>query len=157
MNDCPQIAKHVRDVHFGGNWTGVNLTDALADVSCEEATKKIYSLNTIAALVFHMYYYVDAVLKVLHGEPLTASDKYSFDAPPIHSEHDWKKLTEKTWRQARELADLIDKLPDRQLNETFADEKYGTYYRNLHGIVEHIHYHLGQIVLIKKLLRHTLE
>ena len=157
MNDCSQIAKHVRDVHFGGNWTGVNLTDALADVSYEEATKKIYSLNTIAALVFHMNYYVDAVLKVLHGEPLTASDKYSFDAPPIHSEDDWKKLTEKTWRQARELADVIDKLPDTRLIETFAHEKYGTYYRNLHGIVEHIHYHLGQIVLIKKLLRHTLE
>ena len=97
MNDCSQIAKHVRDVHFGGNWTGVNLTDALADVSWEEATKKIYSLNTIAALVFHMNYYVDAVLNVLHGEPLTASDKYSFDAPPIQSEDDWEKLTDKTF------------------------------------------------------------
>ncbi|HYK45782.1 MAG TPA: DinB family protein [Parafilimonas sp.] len=155
MNDSSQIAKHVRDVHFGGNWTGVNLTDALADINWEEATKKIYSLNTIAALVFHMNYYVDAVLNVLHGKPLTASDKYSFDAPPIQSEDDWKTLTDKTWRQASELADLIDKLPDTKLTETFVDEKYGTYYRNLHGIVEHIHYHLGQIVLIKKLLRHT--
>lgn len=153
MNDSPQIAKHVIDVHFGGNWTGVNLTDTLADITWEEATKKIYSLNTMAALVFHMNYYVDAVLNVLHGEPLTASDKYSFDIPPIHSEDNWKKLLDKTWRQARELADLIDKLPDTRLNETFVDEKYGTYYRNLHGIVEHIHYHLGQIVVIKKLLR----
>ena len=157
MNNSSLIAKQVRDAHFGGNWTGVNLMDTLADISWEEATKKIYSLNTIAALVFHMNYYVDAVLNVLHGEPLTASDKYSFDAPPIHSGGDWKKLIDKTWRQARELAELIDKLPDTKLNETFADEKYGTYYRNLHGIVEHIHYHLGQIALIKKLLRHTAE
>jgi hypothetical protein len=29
-------------------------------------------------------------------------------------------------------------------------EKYGNYYRNIHGIIEHIHYHLGQIVLIEK-------
>ena len=157
MTFSSQIAKHLRDVHFGGNWTSVNLKEALADVSWQEATTKVYSLNTIAVLVFHINYYIDAVLKVLHGEPLTASDKYSFDAPPIHSEDDWKKLTDKTWGQARELADLIDKLPDSQLNETFVDEKYGAYYRNLHGIVEHIHYHLGQIVLIKKLLRHTLE
>jgi len=32
------------------------------------------------------------------------------------------------------------------------EEKYGNYYRNFHGIIEHCHYHLGQIVLIKKML-----
>ena len=31
-------------------------------------------------------------------------------------------------------------------------EKYGNYFRNLTGIIEHLHYHLGQIVLIKKLI-----
>ncbi len=44
----------------------------------------------------------------------------------------------------------IEQLPESKLWETFSDEKYGNYYRNIHGIIEHIHYHLGQIVLIKK-------
>jgi len=43
-------------------------------------------------------------------------------------------------------------LPESKLSETFLDEKYGNYYRNIHGIIEHTHYHLAQIVLIKKLL-----
>jgi hypothetical protein len=43
-------------------------------------------------------------------------------------------------------------LPESKLAETFSDEKYGNYYRNIHGIIEHTHYHLGQIVLIKKIL-----
>ncbi|MGN6163930.1 MAG: hypothetical protein ACTHOF_05245 [Flavisolibacter sp.] len=43
-------------------------------------------------------------------------------------------------------------MADSKLDEIFVDEKYGTYYRNLQGIIEHTHYHLGQIVLIKKLL-----
>jgi len=47
---------------------------------------------------------------------------------------------------------LIEQLPETKLGETFSDEKYGTYYRNLHGIIEHNHYHVGQIVIIKKLL-----
>ena len=153
MNFTSQIAKHLRDVHFGGNWTSVNVKDTLADVSWQESTTKVYSLNTIAALVFHMNYYIDAVLKVLQGQPLTASDKYSFDLPPIRSEEDWKKLLDKTWTEAEICANLVEQLPDSNLAETFADEKYGKYYRNLHGIIEHIHYHLGQIVLIKKLLR----
>jgi len=147
-----QIAKHFREVQFGGNWTSSNLKDALADVSWQQATAKIDSLNTIAALVYHINYYVSAVLKVLQGEPLTASDKYSFDLPPITTDEDWKHLLDKLWTDAESFAGLIEQMPDSKLEETFVDEKYGTYYRNLHGIIEHTHYHLGQIVLIKKLL-----
>ena len=152
MNLTTQIAKHFRDVHFGGNWTSVNLKETLTDVSWQQATTKIYSLNTIATLVFHINYYISAVTKVLQGEPLTAHDKYSFDLPPIQNQDDWEKLLNKTWSDAENFARLIEQLPEGKLGEIFSEEKYGTYYRNIHGIIEHTHYHLGQIVLIKKIL-----
>lgn len=152
MNLSAQIAKHFRDVHFGGNWTSVNLRDSLAGVTWQQATTQVDSLNTIAALVFHMNYYVSAVLKVLQGRPLEAHDKYSFDLAPIQSEEDWEKLKDKTFRDAEAFAGLVEQLPESRLGETFVDEKYGTYFRNLHGIIEHLHYHLGQVVLINKLL-----
>ena len=155
MKLTAQIAKHFRDVHFGGNWTSVNLKDSLANVNWQQATTQVYSCNTIATLVFHMNYYVSAVLKVLQGSPLDAHDKYSFDHPPIRSQEDWEKLLDKIWTEAEKFASLIEQLPEDKLGETFSDEKYGTYYRNLHGIIEHTHYHLGQIVLIKKILQHS--
>ena len=77
MNLTGQIAKLFRDVHYGNNWTSVNLKETLANVTCQQATTKVYSFNTIAALVYHMNYYVSAVLKVLEGGSLSASDKYS--------------------------------------------------------------------------------
>ncbi|HUC83439.1 MAG TPA: DinB family protein [Flavisolibacter sp.] len=146
------IAKHLRDVHFGGNWTDVNLKATLAGINWQQATEKIHSFNTIATLVYHTNYYIAAVTNVLRGQPLNAKDKDSFEHPPITSEEDWQALQAKTWRDAEEFAALIEQLPEDQLQETFADEKYGTYYHNLHGIIEHLHYHLGQIVLLKKLL-----
>jgi hypothetical protein len=152
MNLPQQIAKHFRDVHFGGNWTSVNLKETLADVTWQQATTKVDSLNTIVALVFHINYFVSAVLKVLQGNSLDAHDKYSFDHPPIRSQQDWENLLDKTWKDAENFATLIEQLPESKLGETFEDEKYGTYYRNLQGIIEHCHYHLGQIVLLKKLL-----
>jgi hypothetical protein len=155
MNLTAQIAKHFREVHFGGNWTSVNLKDNLVDVTWQQATTQVYSFNTIAALVFHMNYFVSAVLKVLQGNPLDAHDKYSFDCPPIQSQEDWEKLLDKTWTDAENFASLVEQLPESKLGETFSDEKYGNYYRNLHGIIEHVHYHLGQIVLIKKILSQT--
>ncbi len=147
-----QIATHFRQLFFGGNWTSVNMKDTLANVHWKKATTQVHSFNTIAALVFHTNYYVDVVIKVLHGEPLYAHDKFSFDLPPISSDEDWNKLLNKTWADAETFAALIEQLAESKLWETFMEGKYGNYYRNLHGIIEHTHYHLGQIVLIKKLV-----
>ncbi|MDP4262403.1 MAG: DUF1572 domain-containing protein [Bacteroidota bacterium] len=151
MSLTEQIAKHFRQVYFGGNWSSVNLKETLADVGWQQATTKVYSFNTIATLVYHTNYYVNEVLKVLKGEPLNAHDKFSFDHPPIESREDWNNLLDKTWDDAENFAALIEQLPESKLWVSFADEKYGNYYRNIHGIIEHTHYHLGQIVLIKKL------
>lgn len=56
------------------------------------------------------------------------------------------------YAHAEEKASFIEKLPESVLLEIFSDEKYGTYYRNILGIIEHSHYHLGQIVIIKKMI-----
>jgi hypothetical protein len=152
MNITAQIAKQFREVYFGGNWTSVNLKDSLTDISWQQATSQVYSFNTIAALVYHINYYVSAVLKVLQGEPLNASDKFSFDLPPVLCDQDWENLMNKTWTDAENFASLVEKLPENTLWEDFSENKYGNYYRNIHGVIEHIHYHLGQIVLIKKML-----
>ncbi len=152
MNLTSQIAKQFKDVCFGGNWTASSLKEHLSDTSWQQAATKVNSFNTIATLVFHMNYYVSVAMEVLWGKPLNASDEYSFDHPPILSQDDWEKLLDKTWRDAESFAILIEQLPESKLWEDFSGNKYGNYYRNICGIIEHIHYHLGQIVLIKKIL-----
>lgn len=147
-----QIAKQFRNVYFGGNWTAVNLKQTLADITWQEATTKVQSFNTIAILVYHMNYYVTTVIKVLQNEPLSAKDEYSFHLPPVQSQDDWEKLVTGLFTDAEQLAGFIEKFPAEKLEEIFVNEKYGTYYRNFTGIIEHNHYHLGQIVLIKKVL-----
>ncbi len=124
----------------------------MQDVTLEQATTKIHSFNTIATLVFHINYYIDAVLKVLQGAPLNAKDELSFNHPQFESETEWQAFLTKVWEEAETFAGLIEQLPDSKLEEYFTNEKYGNYFRNLHGIIEHTHYHLGQIVLLKKLL-----
>ena len=86
MKLAEQIAKHFRQVYFGGNRTSVSMKDILKHVNWQEATTQIHSFNPIAALVFHINYYVSAVLRVLQGEQLNASDKYSFDCPRIQGD-----------------------------------------------------------------------
>ena len=152
MNIPVQIAKQFRDFNYGGNYTGVNLKDALEGITWEQATEKVGSFNTIAALVFHINYYISVVIKVLEGGPLEGNDKLSYDTPPIHSRKDWDNLLNTVWKDAEKFASLVEQFPENKLNDAFANEKYGTWYRNLAGVIEHCHYHLGQIALIKKLL-----
>lgn len=152
MKLTEQIANRMREVYFGENWIGANMKDQLADLTWQQAVTKFHSFNTIAALVYHTNYYICAVTKVLQGGPLDSHDKYSFDVPEIKSRNDWETLVEKTFSDANTFAELIEKLPDTKLFDDFWENKYGNYYKNLHGIIEHIHYHLGQVVLIKKMV-----
>ena len=152
MTNSKQLADHIRQVHFGGNWIWVNLKDTLSDVSCEQANAKMQSFNTIAALAYHINYYVQAILNVLKGNKLDASDKFSFDHPLLDSKRSWNKFLLKSWTDAEQLANLVEQIPDNNLFEDFSDNKYGNLYRNILGLIEHTHYHLGQIVLIKRMI-----
>ncbi|RBQ03329.1 DUF1572 family protein [Pedobacter miscanthi] len=50
------------------------------------------------------------------------------------------------------FADAVEKMPDEKFDEVFVNEKYGSYLRNIEAVIEHSYYHLGQIVLIRKLI-----
>ena len=98
MNLPAYMAKQIREVYFGGNWTDVNLKQTLTGVTWQQAITKVFNFNTIAALIYHINYFTVAVVKVLEGGPLTSSDKYSFDLPPVQSEEDWENLQNKNGR-----------------------------------------------------------
>jgi uncharacterized damage-inducible protein DinB len=147
------LAKRFREIILNGDWVvATNFKDQLSDLTWKQATTKIGSLNTIAALTFHVDYYIAGILNVFEGGSLDIRDKYSFNLPPIKSKEDWEKLLDKIWNDAEKFANLIELMPDKKLEEVFADKKYGSYERNINAMIEHGYYHLGQITLIKKMV-----
>lgn len=147
------LAKTIREVYFGGNWTWSSIKPQLADITWEEATHKIEGFNSIAVLLCHLHYYVAQISGVLRGGKLEGKDALSFTHPPINSMADWQELQERIWQEAEAFAALVEQMDESLLPTIFEQEKYGTYYRNLEGFVSHAHYHLGQLVVLKKLLR----
>lgn len=147
-----QVAKHLREVHFGGTWTAADLRSKLNGVGWRQATTRVANFHTIACLVFHINYYIRAAIEVLQGGPYRGDDAVSFDCPVISSAEDWERLKAESWRDAESLASLVEQLPDEMLEEPFVDEQSGTNFRCLLGRVEHAYYHLGQISLIKSML-----
>ena len=152
-----QAAKHFRDVYLGGNWTTTNVRSVLADVTWQEATTPIGTFNTIAILTNHIGYYLPILIDVLEGKPLNGKDELSFVHPELLSEDDWQQMQHAIWTDVEKASELIERMPETQFNAAFTDEKFGTYFRNIHGIIEHTHYHLGQIVILKGLLQNNVN
>lgn len=148
-----QLAKHLRELYFGGNWTCSDFKSQLDGINWNQAVEVVKGMNPIAALVFHSGYYVDAVIGVFNSEELNSKDADSFNFPPVRSQADWEQLIQHVLSQADKLASQVENMPEDMLWKTFVDEKYGTYFRNLMGVIEHSHYHLGQIALLKKMLQ----
>lgn len=151
MNASQELARQFREVHFGGNWTVTNLQDSLKEIDVKTATTHIEGFNSIAKLAYHMHYFIKVVLPVLDGGSLEAHDKYSWETPDFTDESEWREFCKQYLADARNFADKLESLPENKLWDTFFDEKYGNWYRNFHGIIEHTHYHLGQIVLLQKM------
>lgn len=153
MSFAQQLANHIHGFYFGPNQTGVHLEQALADVDLDWAQRKVGDHNSILALVFHIDYYVRGLTEVLRGGDLTIRDKYSYDYPILTSEVAWLKMKTDVLANGKVFGDMIGAMDDQALNGAFVKPQYGNNYRNFAGMVEHAHYHLGQILLIKKLTR----
>ncbi|WJS96863.1 DUF1572 domain-containing protein [Flavobacterium johnsoniae] len=153
MKNTIEIASRFREVILNGTWiANTNYKDQLQNLDWKIAVTPIQNLNTIALLAQHIHYYIDGINNVFKGGTLDIKDKFSFDFPPINSQQEWENFLIKFWNDAEEFASLIEQITDEKLEENFVDVKYGSYRRNIEAMIEHSYYHLGQIVLIKKLL-----
>lgn len=149
------IAQHILEVHFGNNWTDVNIRDVINDVTREEATKQTpASPNTIASILYHITFYNKIVLERLRGHRIEIDDANGFNLPPLNTDVAWEQLKLDNLQSAQELADEARKVTDDSLLQPILED-HSSKYKNLHGIAEHAHYHLGQIVILKNLIRNT--
>ena len=154
MNISKTLADSLREVLLDGKWvTGTNIKDEIKDLDWKTATKKIHSLNSIADLTFHMDYYLAGVLKVFEGGELEIRDKFSFDYKPVESQKEWEQLIDKFCSDADKFAKAVEKMTNEDLDRDFVKKEYQNYIRNIMLMSEHCYYHLGQIKLIKKMIK----
>ncbi len=83
------IASRLREVLLNGHWiANTNYKEQILSLNWQHAIQKIDPLNTIAALTYHINYYLAGLLNAFENGKLEIRDKYSFDLPQISSEAD---------------------------------------------------------------------
>lgn len=153
MKIASLVAEHIAGV-VHGNWTEIYLDDVIADVTYAEALKVVPGAGyTIAALLYHIAFYNNIVLQRLQGGHPDIDGSNGFDVH-INSAEEWLILKQNSLSAFKQLAAYVETMPVEQLWQTTGTKAH-TFYKSLHGIAEHAHYHMGQIVLLKKLVRYN--
>ena len=151
------IANHITDVYNGENWTGVNFETTLRDVTFEDATTVTKaSVNTIAKLLYHTAFYNNIALERINGNNPAINNDNGFDMPAITSKKEWHQLLKDFGASVTRLANAVAQFPEDRLWQ-INPRGNGTFYQLFHGIAEHMHYHLGQVVILKNLLQQENE
>lgn len=84
MERNKELANRLHEVLLNGRWiANTNYKLQIESITWKQATQKIENLNTIAALTFHINYYLAGILNVFKGGKLEIRDQYSFDLQPI--------------------------------------------------------------------------
>jgi uncharacterized damage-inducible protein DinB len=157
MREAERISDQLRRALRGEAWHGPALGEILDGVAAEEAAARpIPAAHSIWEMALHLAAWGGIVRRRLAGEAVV-------DVPP---EQDWPAVGEKgevAWRRAAErlarahdeLARAIKQLPDARLEEMVPGQDYSVYVM-LHGTVQHVLYHAGQMAILKKATRQAL-
>lgn len=147
-SETARITDQLRRMYDGPAWHGPALKPLLADVTAEQAdARPLPNAHTICELALH----IAAWLRI-------ARERLSATQTRDHTdEENWPSVS-CSWpetlaildREQRGLERAILSFPDARLNDPAPASEPQTFYVLLHGVVQHVAYHAGQIALLKK-------
>lgn len=149
-HELSRIADQLRRVCEGQAWLGPSLKEVLCDVDESCARRRpIERAHTIWELVSH----IGAWMRIAR-ERLSASETRDHSPeenwPPMTGS--WQEVLAGVDRERRELEQAMCAFPSERLDDTAPASEPQTFYILLHGVVQHIAYHAGQIALLRKLI-----
>ncbi len=156
MTTIEQLIKECKDFYDGIPWYGNNFEEIVNDITPAEALAVPGNGHSIARLLFHMIKWRKSLTIRLQGNAdFRAKDSDADNWIPL------KNLDAEAWENAKKEFGQLQQVLIAELesrDDAFLDSEFllDKKYRFLViGVIQHDIYHLGQISLLKQLLRAT--
>jgi len=149
-NEINRILKLFADLQHGDCWIGENFKTVLQGVDARQASKNDHGkTNCTWQLVSHITYWRSRVVNRLLGSdnPPPFPD---FLLPEVLDDAHWKQTLLDFEAAYHSLRNAIHGLRDDQLDKPSPREGQ-TYYELLLGCLQHDAYHMGQLMLLRKI------
>jgi len=151
--ETTRIAGELRKALKGPAWHGPALLELLADVSAPTASRRpLPAAHSIWEIVQHVATWLDIVRERVGGQHRDIPDTEDWSAVADESPAAWARMLARVAQATEDLARAIEQFPDDALDPRLpgAAATTSTAYATLHGSVQHILYHAGQVALLKK-------
>ena len=152
MKETDRIQRLMNALYNGEPWIDVNILDTLSAIDPTNAAKQIApERNSIWQTVNHLISWRQTVLQRLQGElATTPDDNYMRDVKDT-SDAAWQQTLQQLEETQQQWNSFLNNTDDTGLDKKYPASPYD-HYDIIHGIIQHDAYHLGQIVLLTKLL-----
>ncbi len=152
MTETARIKDQLQRAFGGDAWYGNSLTEILAGVSAEKAVAHLFpNALSIWELVLHLTFTEEIMRRRIEGEQAAISGDEDFPKVSDPSEAAWQNALGNLRDSHEKLKCAIDKLENENLDEKLKIYDHSKYHL-LHGLIQHLVYHAGQIALLKKFL-----
>jgi uncharacterized damage-inducible protein DinB len=152
MEETKRISKLFSDLYDGDAWIDVTIVGTLKNVNSGQAfSRPIANLNTIWEIVNHLISWRETVLKRMKGEIVEEPEKNFFETVKNNSEDAWSSTLKRFEESQQMWMEFLSKFNNQDMGKFYVQSKY-TYYDMIHGILQHDTYHLGQVVMLKKIV-----
>jgi uncharacterized damage-inducible protein DinB len=151
--ETARIAAELRRATKGPAWHGPALLEVLADVTPLQAVARpIPGAHTVWEIARHAATWLDILHERIDGQHRDVPDDEDWQIVDDTSPAAWQRLRARLGDAAERLAARIERFPDDALDAKLpgADASASSAYVSLHGIVQHVVYHAGQIAVLKK-------
>lgn len=154
-SEAKRIAKLFFNQYNGMPWTEIRLKDILNGIDANKAAQKLVAnANSIWQLVQHVLGWRENVLKKMQGDNFQSPDDNYLSVPSDTGANAWNNLLKELEENETQWEFFLETLKEEKLNAPYLPSK-GKFsnYEVLHGLLHHEAYHLGQILILKKILQ----
>jgi uncharacterized damage-inducible protein DinB len=150
VTETERILDQFERAFSGDAWYGDSILEILENVRAEKALARPFpnALN-IWQIVLHLTFTEKVMRRRLEGEEAKIVGSEDFPPVPETSETAWENAIRELKNSHEKLKETIKNLDDAQLDESVKGWDHSKYFL-LHGLIQHLIYHGGQIALIKK-------
>jgi uncharacterized damage-inducible protein DinB len=152
MKETKGIIKLFHDLYNGSPWVGVNILSTVQGISADQAAKKVFpKWNSIWEITNHVVSWRQNVMRRIQGEVIITPDHNYFTPVSDTSDIAWNHTLQKLEDSQQQWLLVLSQLKENDLERIYQNNNM-TFYENIHGLIQHDAYHLGQIAMLAKAL-----
>jgi uncharacterized damage-inducible protein DinB len=152
MNETERLLSLFEKLYDGSPWIDVNLVSTLEALDAARAGKRpLSNANTIWEIVNHLIHWRMNVLARVQGQVIQTPENNYFEPVADTSDQAWVGTLHRLEDSQKQWTEFLESLEAEALDDLYPANQM-TYYEHMQGIIQHDAYHLGQIVLLSKLV-----